>query len=524
MRGGALLCAAAVAWLLCGGPAQAQPKRGGTAIFALGSEPAGLNRNITSNNADGMVACTIYEGLTQIVANNDVKPLLAKSWTVSPDGLVYSFLLQPARFQDGQALTSEDVRFTLLEVSAKYSSIFSAVGKTIAAIETPAPDLVVIKLSHPYGPLLRSLACNQGGGILPARKLAGTDILKNPLLTTAPLGTGPFMLREWKRGDYIRLAANPYYWQAGKPYLDELIAKVIPQDSSRTQALMAGDIDFINFFNVPTGDYAVIKANPRLRLTVGHVGPSIDFMALNVTRKPLDDRRVRQALLIALDRDFLLHTAYQGQGSVGTMPFTNRLAWAVNPEVDYRKMYPFDPARASALLDEAGFRRGADGIRFSLKLLYSTDAVNDSLVTTAVKSLWRTVGVEAVIEPVDRTTASKRMFQDYEPDASINDYTSIGDPALGLARMFVTESIGKSFGNASAYSNPAVDALFEAGATAPTQDQRAAYYRKLQAILAEELPVLTLHEVEQFNAASADLHGLEDENSLPSWRDAWLDR
>jgi peptide/nickel transport system substrate-binding protein len=500
------------------------PKHGGTAIFAIGSDPARINRNVSSNNPDGVVACMIYEGLTRIVADGDVKPLLAKSWTESDDGLVYTFDLNKAQWSDGEPFTSDDVKFTLLDVSAKYSAMFADPGRAIDTIETPTPERVVIRLKEPFGPLLRSLACNQGGALLPAHILRGTDILTNPLMSTAPLGTGPFMLEEWKRGNYVRLAANPHYWQPGKPYLNEVIAQILPQASSRTQALLSGEVDIVPYYFMAPSDYQTVKANPVLRLTPGPITPSLDFIAFNVKRKPLDDKRVRQALMIATDRDLLLRTAYQNIGSPGTMPFTNRIPWIINPDVDYRKMYPFDPARANALLDEAGLKRGSDGTRFNMRFLYGTDGANDALVATAIKSMWSVVGVNVIIDAEDRTTYTKKAYKDYDTDATLVGFTTLGDPALGIARAFVSSSVGKDFGNAAGYSNPGVDKLFDQGRMAPTQDQRSVFYKELEAVLADELPVLTIHEAQYFNGTSVALHGLEDENALPSWRDAWLDR
>ncbi len=158
----------------------AAPKRGGTLVFALGGDPSTLNRNVGSNNADGHIACVIYQGLTRMDAKLDPQPMLAKSWTVSPDGKTYSFDLVKAKWQDGKPFTSEDVKYTLLEVSAKYSSVFAGAGRMIEGIDTPAPDKVVIRLKAPYGPFLVSLACQQGGAILPKHVYEGTNPLQNP--------------------------------------------------------------------------------------------------------------------------------------------------------------------------------------------------------------------------------------------------------------------------------------------------------------------------------------------------------
>lgn len=437
------------------------PKRGGTAVFALGSEPTSLNRNTGSNNTDGLVACMVYQGLTRVAGNGEVLPFLAESWTVSEDGLAYTFRLNKATWHDGKPFTSEDVKFSILEVSKKYSSVFAGAGKVIDTIETPAADIAVFRLREAYGPFLRSLSCTQGAGILPVHLLRGTDVLKSPVLLSAPIGTGPFMFKEWKRGDYIRLVRNPNYWEQGKPLLDEVVAKIIPNATSRTQALLTGELDYISYYQLSINDYAVIRASTKLALTPGTNPPSIDFLAINVGKRPFTDRRVRQALMFATDREFLLRVAYQGIGSIGTMPFTNRLTWAADPSVDYRKLYPFDVKRANELLDEAGLTRGADGIRFKASIVYPTDDPAGNMVATVLKSMWREAGIDVVIEPQDRVLAIKKVFADKEHDAAYLSYTSFGDPALGVARAFVTSSIGQTMGNAAGYSNPEVDKIFD---------------------------------------------------------------
>ena len=505
-------------------PALAQtPKRGGTLVLAIGADPGTLSRNVGSNNADGNVACVLYQGLTRMDSKWNAQPLLAKTWSVSPDGKTYTFELNKAQWQDGKPLTSEDFQYTLLEVSAKYSSVFSGAGKVIDSIDTPAPDKLVIHLKEPYGPFLISLACQQGGAVLPKHVYQGTNPLTNKATLTDPVALGPFLLKEWKHGDYLRLTKNPNYWEPGKPYLDEVIVKVIPQPGSRTQALQAGEVDFIPSYYFALNDYATIKGNPKLMLRPAALTPTVDFIFLNVGRKPVDDRRVRQALFMATDRDYLLHTVYLDLGTVGTMPFTNRLPWADDDSIDYRKLYPFDVAKANALLDEAGLKRGADGIRFKATFLVSSDEATGPSLSQALKSMWRAVGVDLSTESVDRTAATKRVYTDRDYDVTVNAYASFADPALGMARAWVTSSLGKAFGNGSGYSNPEVDQLFDLGEHGTTPAERGVHYRKVQAILARDLPVYTIHEWQTFDGMAKDIHGIEEEQSLNTWRDAWRD-
>ena len=183
--------------------ADGPPKRGGTAILALGADPATLNPDITVNNNDALIGCMIYEGMVRHAQGFKVVPALAKSWDISEDGLTYKMNLEQALWQDGKPVTSDDVKFTLLEVSSKYGPFFQAPGRMIASIDTPDASTVIIKLKQPFGPFLYSLACDQNAAILPAHVFRNKDVLTHPATLTAPMGSGPFKVKEWVRGDRL---------------------------------------------------------------------------------------------------------------------------------------------------------------------------------------------------------------------------------------------------------------------------------------------------------------------------------
>ncbi len=502
-------------------PAQTTPQRGGTAVYVLNQEPPTVNPDTSNGVPDKQVGCTIYQGLLQVTTDFEIKPLLAKSWTVSPDGLTYSFDLVKANWQDGKPLSSEDVKYSLAEVSIKYSPVFVATGKGIESIETPAPDKVTIKLKQPSGPFLVSLTCQQGGAILPAHLLRGTDPRTNPISSTAPVGTGAFKLSEWKHGDYLKLDRNPNYFEPGKPYLDTVIAKIITQSAARLQALKAGEVDVVQ--SIQVSDMAAVRADPKLKLELSDFVPGTTFAFFNVARKPLDDKRVRQALMMATDRDYIFKNAYFEVGGVATAPWTKQIKWTVNPNIDYRKMYPYDAARANALLDEAGVKRGADGKRFTTHvIIYTADYPEFQQVAVALKSMWQQVGVEVVIDAMERASLVKKVFDDRDFDISFQVYNSYADPALGVARIFVTATAGKQFGNASHYSNPKVDQLFEQAEAGSNLADRAKAYQEAQAILADDLPVLSLRETANLDAATAHLKGLWGIQGTGTWANAWL--
>lgn len=504
--------------------AQDTPKHGGTATIGVGSEPTNLNPDLSTGYPNQMIGCMIYQGLVQVSIDSKILPLLAKSWTIAPDGKTYTFDLIQANWQDGKPFTSDDVKFSLTEVSAKLGPIFSAAGKMIDSVETPAADKVIVKLKEPFGPFLMSLACPQNGAIMPAHIFRGTDALTNAASSTTPVGTGPFKLAEWKRGELLRLVRNPNYWEQGKPYLDQIFVRIIPQASSRLQALRAGELDYVGGYFVPPSDYSVIRATPGLKLENSGFAPGAKMLFVNTNKKPLDDKRVRQAFMLATNRDFLFKAVWFETGGIGVQPFTSKLVWAANSDIDYRKMYGFDVKKANALLDEAGYKRDASGKRFTVTFVTTADAADVSQVAEALKSMWRAIGVEVKMDVIEGSAFADRIYAKGDFDLTMVGYTSFGDPALGISRVFTTAAIGRPYGNASRYSNPEVDDLFTKGASTTAQEDRAVFYKKVQTILAEELPVLTFQEYQHEDAASARLRGVWGGQGYGTWQNAWIDK
>lgn len=483
------------------------PVRGGTAIVALSQNPATINPLFTTAVPDQTIGCMIYQGLTDIGLDFRPKPVLAKSWTVSPDGLTYSFELVKTTWQDGKPFTSDDVKYSLIELSAKYSAIFRSAANVIDTIETPAPDKVVIKLKKPFGPFLLSLACERGGGILPAHLYRDKgDPKANPVTGEQPVGTGPFKFGDRKHGEYVRVVRNPTYWEPGKPYLDEIVIRIITQPSSRMQALEAGEIDFVPTF--PVSSKVAVLGNPKLKI-VDSDSQSSNILFFNLQHKPLDIKKVRQALHVATDRDYLIKNTFFDVGVAGKNPFTTDIGWIANPAVDLTKMYAYDPARANAMLDEAGVKRGADGKRFPIKIVTYANEFPELVQTAiALKSMWAQVGVDVTVEQVETATILRRVFFDRDFDVHLNAYGTYSDPALGIARAYVTTPGGIPNGNPSGYSNPVVDDLFEKGERGTTLEERGKFYQELQAIIAEDVPAIALRQYTPLNAMSAKLWGI----------------
>ena len=500
------------------------PKPGGTAVVGVANDAGMVNPDLTTNSPDSMIGCVIYQGLVAARMDGKIDPLLAKSWDVSSDGRQYTFHLVNAKWQDGQDFTSADVKYTLLNVSLKYSAILSRVAKNIASIDTPDAHTVVVKLNDPYGPFLLSLNCNSGGAILPEHLFQGTDPTKNPASLQEPVGTGAFRLTDWVRGDHITLSKNPTYWQPGLPRLDKVIFKIIPSASSRLLALQSGEVQYLAYDAVQFNDYNTIRSSSKLYLHDELFPPPDDIMFFNVRQGPTSIVQVRQALAYATDTAFLLKTIWFSVGSAGKSSFDSRIAWAYNPAVDYSRQYALDTNKAKSLLDAAAFKPGSDGTRFSLNYVVSSGQQPYVDAGQALKTMWAAVGVSLKLDVVDQNTMVQRVFKDGSFDVTMQGYTTYGDPALGIVRQFVSSGIGVPFANASGYSNPQVDTLAGQGQAAPTQSQRATYYKQIQMIIAKDLPSYIVHERTAYDAASKTLHDLWNGHiGYGDWQIGWLD-
>jgi peptide/nickel transport system substrate-binding protein len=518
----------AVTGVLAGGGAHAQtPQRGGTAVMVIGTDPLSLSPDTTNSVPDVDTSCLIYDALVRFGKGFAIVPSLAQSWTIAPDGKTYTFKMVKANWQDGKPVTSDDVKFTLLEISSKYGPRFAAAGKFIDAIDTPDPQTVVIHLKQPFGPFLFSLACEQNAAIMPAHILRGTDLLKNPAILTNPVGEGPFKVANWVRGDHLTLTRNPDYWIKDQPYLDRVVVRTIPDPSARILALRAGDVDFVVPDYMPLSAVQMLQQMPTF--SVQQVSyPDSDIIILNTKDEKvpaLAKPEVRRALYIALDRTFIHQKVYYGLGGVPLSSFDTRL-WAYDPKIDYQKMYPYDPAKAKQMLDAAGYPAGPDGTRFTMRLAFESDRPEWMESAQAIQRFWQAVGVHVVLVGADRPVILKQVYADYDFDATLQTYTTLGDPALGIARTYVTASIqkGTTFNNASQYSNPEVDKLFDEGRDASTQQARVPFYNQGQEILAQDMPVLNLHQAPQYAVASTRLHGLWQAANQQWWGSVWASK
>jgi peptide/nickel transport system substrate-binding protein len=500
-----LIGSAATALALAGTGARAQePRRGGVMNIILQPEPATLvlALNITSQNQ--LVAPKIYSGL--LTYGFDLKPLpnLATSWDISPDGLTYTFqLAKNAKWHDGEPFTADDVIFTtrdmLPEVHARARVNFSQV----ASIEAPDPHTVVFRLKTPYPGFIYAFEASSAP-MMPRHIYAGTDYRNNPA-NARPIGTGPFRFKEWQRGSIIRMERNPDYFKPGLPYLDGINFVVIPDGAQRLIALESGQVHLASSSDIEFNDLARLRSLPQIQVeTRGYefLAP-LSWLEMNNTRKPMDDKRFRQAVMYALDRNFIRDKIFYGFARVPTGPINS----AVTFYDGNVKRYALDRKKSEALLDEMGLKRGPDGVRVKLELNPAPISQTWTRLVQYVKQALHQVGIDVTIKNMDQASSVASMGN-HDFDMCFVTNTAFGDPAIGVARSYITSNIRKGvpFTNTCQYSNPRVDELFAAAAKSNDRNERQRLYTEVQQILAEDVPVAWLLELEYAISINRQMH------------------
>ena len=465
------------------------PKRGGALQVIVTPEPPMLMLGLNQNGPTQMVASNIYESLLRYDEKLNPIPSLAKSWEISPDQTVYTFKLQEGvTFHDGKPFTADDVVFSLdtflREVHPRWRQIANNQVKSIEKVD----DLTVrITLKQPFGPFILSQEV-ASAPIIPKHLYAGTDYRSNPMNAT-PIGTGPMKFKEWRKGSFIQVVRNEAYWGKGRPYLDEIYFQFIPDAASRAVAYETGKIDVMTGGSVEIFDVPRLGKLPNTCVTTKgwEMFAPHAWITPNVTHGILGNKLFRQAMIYAIDREFGRDVVWSGYGKLPTGPISSKTKFYSSEGV---KTYSFDPAKAKELVKASGYKGE------TLKFLSLPYGETWQRWAEAIKQNFADVGINLEIVSTDVPGWTQKV-SNFDFDLTFNFLYQYGDPAIGVARSYVTSNIvkGNPFGNVGQYSNPEIDKLFAEAAIAPNE-KRQELYTKVQQILADELPVLWLIEMD----------------------------
>ena len=471
------------------GAVQAEPARGGTLRFLVEQEPTTLVTIAHTAGPSTRVSPKVTEGLLIYGFDFKPQPALATEWSVSPDGLTYSFTLRPGvKWHDGKDFTSSDVAYSI-DLLKKFHPRGRATFSAVTQVDTPDPLTAVLHLSKPAPYLLTALDASESP-IVPKHVYEGTDPLTNKN-ASAPIGTGPFVFKEWVKGSHIILDRNPDYWDKGKPYLDRVVVRFIADKGARSAAFETGELDLGGGPPVATSDLARLQALPTLGSdTRGYeYNGTMTQLYFNYDNPVFKDKRVRQAIAHAIDLNLLLETVYFGYGKVSAASISANLAAFHNAAL---KPYKYDPVLAGKLLDEAGFPKKADGTRLSLRLYanpYNYQASGDF-----VKQALTKIGIAVDFQFFDFSTYIQKTYTGREFDLTLESLSNTFDPTPGVQRTLWSKNfkVGLPFSNASHYESPAADKLLEDAAVEPDPARRRQLWLDFQQHVYDEVAAINL--------------------------------
>ena len=455
--------------------------------LGMAVEPPGLDPTIAAPVAIREVTwANLFETLVKLDEAGRIQPLLAKSWTISPDGLTYTFSLQRgAKFHDGATFTSADVKFSFDRARAATSTnAQKQIFAPIEAIETPDPATAVIRLKQPSGNFLYFLSWGDSSIVSPATAEANR---------ANPVGTGPFRFKSWARGDRVELVRSPEYWGEA-PKLESVTFRFIGDPQAQVAALRAGDIDAFPNLAAPEL-FADLKSDKRFIAIAGNTEGEI-VAGMNNAKKPFDDQRVRRALMHAIDRKALVEGAYSGIGQpIGSHFSPNHPAFA-----DMTGVIAHDPAKAKALLKEAGYDKG---LSFTIKSPQMAYAARSSELIAA---MLEEVGVEAKIVPTEFPAKwIEDVFKAKNYDMTIVAHAEPLDIDIyGRPNYYFN------------YGSERFKALMAEIAATTDEAARNAKYKEAEMMLAEDVPALFLFQLPKLGVWNAKLKGLWQNTPIPS--------
>ncbi|HWR71584.1 MAG TPA: ABC transporter substrate-binding protein [Nitrospirota bacterium] len=458
-----------------------------TLHLRLNTNPTTLDPALITDVLSGGIAAKIFNGLIRFNENLELVPDIAESWTISPDGRTYTFRLRrDVRFSNRRTVTSRDFRFSFERVLAPATKApltwvldkldgadAFIVGKAqrVVGISTPDDRTLVLTLAKPFGPFLSLLAMTTAY-VVPQEEVErlGQDF------GTRPVGTGPFILAEWKHGQNLMLTAREGYFE-GKAQVNGILYRVIPEDLTAVMEFETGRLDSLL---IPSSEYRRYRTDPSWSSRIrGRPGLNSYYLGLNCTRPPFSDRRVRQAVNMAIDRLRILETVFEKRGVLAAGPVPPDL-WKYGKGPTHPGGYPYDPVRAKGLIREAG----ASGAHITI---YGSGDPEVLDFLEVIKWYLDQAGIQADIRQLD-WSAFKSAVNKGEPDAFwLSWWADYPDPENFLYPLFHAASAGPA-GNRTRCIDAGLDRLIETAQRTVDERQRYVLYRSAEDRIIENAP------------------------------------
>ncbi len=478
--------------------AWAQGTEGGTLTWLGHQEVAGLGPNDIGPDVQASVIFNVLNPLVHVNYASETEPILARSYEVAEDGLSYTFYLhEGVLFHDGSEFTAEDVKYTF--------ETYAEPGNTVASrfigmreVEVVDRYTARVHMDSVNAAFLR-LACE-----VPIVPMAYHEEVGIDGFRTAPIGTGAFQVDTWRPAEFTELVAFADHFR-GAPLVDRLRLEVVPEPSVRYIALLTGDAQ-ATVWPLAVEDSLDLQGNPDFRV-IGTNWNSPRFIPLNNDVPQLSDRRVRRAMLSAIDRERILNELESGIGVVASSHLAPHNPF-FNPDVP---QYPFDPEHARSLLEGAGWTEGSDGIRVKdgLRLAFTCTTISGDQTRRPMAELsqifLRAVGVDMQLAEAPVASILEGLRQG-TLEASLFNWThgALVDPDPSST---LRSDGGNNF---TRYNNPEMDRLVDEGLSIVDPELRRPIYNRTQELYAEDVPALMLHYPQGLNVFSVDMTNLPD--------------
>jgi peptide/nickel transport system substrate-binding protein len=483
-----------------------KPAYGDALVNGSIGEPSTLIPLLASDSASHDVAGLIYNGLVRYDKNLQLEGELARSWQISGDGLTITFhLRRGVKWHDGHDFTSRDVLYTYrVTIDPKTPTAYAESFKQVKSAEAPDPYTFSVTYARPYAPALESW----GMSILPAHLLEGKDMTKSEL-SRHPVGTGPYIFKEWIPGQKLVLESNPEYFE-GRAYVNRYVYRIIPDNSTMFMELKAGGLDMMGLSPV---QYQRETGSPRFRERFNkyrYPAFAYTYLGYNLKNPLFADKRVRQAISSAINKDEIIHGVLLGMGQIAHGPYKPG-TWACNPHI---RDFDYNPERARRLLDEAGWKDKnsagvlvKDGKPFQFVIITNQGNAERAKVLQIIQQRLKVVGIEVKPRVIEWAAFLSQYIDKRNFDAVIMGWTIGQDP--DLYDVWHSSKTGPKELNFIGYRNSEVDRLLEEGRSTFDMEKRRKCYYRIQEIFAEEQPYTFLYVPDALPVVSSRFNGIE---------------
>lgn len=483
-------------------------ERGGTLVYGRYADSLFLDPVLNDANVDIWVLSNLYDTLLLPTDNGQgVQPGLATKWNVSADGMSVTLQLRKgAKFSNGRDITPEDVIWSLERAANPKNGIWNFLISSIDKVVTDGTDGVKIMLKHPDPAILHALTVFNTA-VMPEKEFEAepgkTDEAKAREFAKDPIGSGPFVLKSWVHGQSMTLVRNPYFWAEGSdgkplPYLNSVVFKVIPDDATRILQLQSGALDGAEF--IPYARVQELKKAPDINMEL-YPSTRVEYVTMNVRKdvagkaNPLSNPEVRQALNYATNKKAIIQIVTHGVGS----PMSSFMSSATPLHAGKGELYPYDLAKAKALMAKAGYGKG-----FSTSLLVLAGNQDELSIATMLQQMWGQVGVKLQLQQVDNATRTDE-YRKGEFSMRLSAWTDdIADPSEITSYFAYSPTIQSLH---TGWKNDTVDKLFVESQSQMDAAKRKEEYAKIQQIFNTTGPTVSLYQTPYPVALRKDVHG-----------------